>query len=89
MKQQKDWMASVRHNLPHSHYVHNKVGLTEAEGKSREREIIGYTDFFFVLEDFSGDPIKQGTTTTTTTTSYYYYFTTLLLPTTITFYHCY
>jgi ABC-type transport system involved in cytochrome bd biosynthesis fused ATPase/permease subunit len=60
MKQQKDWLARERHHKENEQYVHNKVGLTETEGKSREREIIGYTDFFFVLEDFSGDPIKQG-----------------------------
>jgi len=61
MRDQKDKLAHQRHN-PHSHkhHLHHK-GLSEGDGMTRESEIVGYTDFFFVLENMLGDPHKTAT----------------------------
>lgn len=61
MRQQKESMAAARHSRNHLlHAVHSK-GLDETESQLRAAEVVAYSDFFYILEDFLGDPHKEGT----------------------------
>lgn len=63
MAEQKDLLGRMRHNQAQMQHVSQKASLSEVESIVRENEILAYTDFFFILEDFLGDPLKQTTLT--------------------------
>ena len=65
MHTQKTLLADQRHGFAEPGAKLSalaSISAAEMEGSARHAEIRGYTDFFFMLENFLGDPQKEGTT---------------------------
>jgi len=65
MKEQKDLLAQKRHHpdKPVAQISLKSSIETDAEVFAQENEILGFTDFMFVLEDFLACPFKESTMT--------------------------